>query len=273
MAVTINEGTQTDILTTLVGGTETGIVRLDVGTGTTASNWGGSVTVSTINNGTVTRVGNLGTLELGSVVVNAGANNIGDVDIATGTVTRVSNIGTLELGSVALTSSNGTVIRVGNIGTLELGSVILNASTNNIGDVDIATGTVTRLSNVGTLESGTVRVNHVPPVIGTSYGTLGTTGAAVWGTIIAASGAGTRQYVSGVSIVVASGTVDCAITNVGTVAAANGAGILARGQFTPGGGIAQTFVPVEASGTNGTLAFWMGGAGTAYFRVSYWQGV
>lgn len=109
--------------------------------------------------------------------------------------------------------------------------------------------------------------------VGTSYGTLGTTGGAVWGTLVAASGAGTRQYVSGLSIVVASGTVDCAITNVGTVAAANGAGILARGQFTPGGGIRASFWPVSTSGTNGTLAFWMGGAGTAYFTIDYWQGV
>ena len=67
--------------------------------------------------------------------------------------------------------------------------------------------------------------------------------------------------------------MDCAITNVGTVAAANGAGILARGQFVPGGGIIRDFFPVMASGAAGTLAFWMGGAGTAYFIVNYWNGV
>ena len=138
-------------------------------------------------------------------------------------------------------------------------------------------GTIPTVSN---LTNGTVRVsvgtvtqNAVPLVIGTSYGTLGTAGAATWGTLVATAGAGTRQYVSGIAIVVASGTVDCAITNVGTVAAANGAGILARGQFVPGGGIMRDFFPAQVSGTNGTLSFWLGGAGTAYFIVDYWQGV
>lgn len=67
MAVTINEGTQTDILTTLVGGTETQIVRLDVGTGTAASNWGGTVFnsytgVTSATNGAYTATTTTGTL-------------------------------------------------------------------------------------------------------------------------------------------------------------------------------------------------------------------
>lgn len=113
----------------------------------------------------------------------------------------------------------------------------------------------------------------VPSLPGTSYGTLGTTGGAVWGTLVAAAGAGTKHYIQGVSMVVASGTVDCAITNVGTIAAANGAGVIERGQFPAGGGIAQQYNPIIASGTNGTLSYWMGGAGTAYFTVKYYTGV
>lgn len=109
---------------------------------------------------------------------------------------------------------------------------------------------------------------------GTSYGTLGTTGAAVWGTLIPASGAGTKQYVSGVSLVVQSGTVDCIITTVGTIAAPqSGVGVLARGQFVPSGGIARDFSIPQVSGTNGTIAYFLGGAGTAYFTVNYWQGI
>jgi len=108
--------------------------------------------------------------------------------------------------------------------------------------------------------------------IGTSYGAVGTTGAAVWGTLIAAAGAGTRQYVSGLEVVVASGTVDVAVTNIG-IGGSTGAGVLARGQFTPGGGIQRTFNPVSASGANGTLSFWLGEAGTVAIVVDYWQGV
>lgn len=191
-AVKINEGTQTTIQTVLVGGTETQVHRIDMGNGTNASLFAGTITeLSNLVKGTMTA-------------------------LAAGTITG---------------------------GTLQ------------------------------NLNAGTLQLNRVPVVAGTSYGTLGTTGAAVIGTLIAASGAGTKQYISGLSIVVASGTVDCAITNVGTIAGPNGAGVLARGQFTPGGGIMRDFDPVMASGTNGTIGYWMGGAGTAYFTVQYWQGV
>ena len=113
---------------------------------------------------------------------------------------------------------------------------------------------------------------HLPFALGTPYGTLGTTGASVWGTLVSASGAGTKQYVTGYSIVVYSGTVDCAITNIG-VGGTTGAGVLVRGQFAPSGGIARSLTLPSPSGTNGTLAFWMGGAGTAYFQVDYYQRV
>ena len=239
MAVTINEGTQTDIYTVVNAGTEITVVKLDVGSGTAISDFGG----------TIIRVNTIGTLGLGSVILNASTNNIGDVDVVTGTVTRVSNVGTVELGSVVVTSmpSGGTI------------------STNQL------TGTIT----TGTLQNlnfGTVATSAVPVTIGTSYGTLGTTGAAVWGTLIAAAGAGTRQYISGLQVVVASGTVDVAVTNIG-VGGSTGAGVLARGQFTPGGGIQRTFWPVATSGANGTLSFWMGGAGTVAVVIDYWQGV
>ena len=136
----------------------------------------------------------------------------------------------------------------------------------------MAVGTLTT-GTLQNLASGTVNLSAVPVTIGTNYGTLGTTGAAVIGTLVSAAGAGTRQYISGLSMVVASGTVDCAITNVGTVAGPNGAGVLARGQFPPGLGIRASFNPVSASGANGTIGYWMGGAGTVYFTVDYWQGV
>jgi len=246
----------------------------------------------------VTRVGNLGTLELGSVVVNTLPDLPGGtIDL----VTRVGNLGTLELGSVAVTTipqvSVGTVPQVsvgtvpninvatgtqqtlGTVGVLNNGTLAQVTSVSNM-----VGGTITRvlggtvnlltdqnsLGTLGKVESGTVQKNEKPVNIGTSFHTRGTTGAAVWGTLIAASGAGTYQYVSNVDIVVTSGTVDVAVTNIG-IGGSTGAGVLTRGQFTPGGGIAKNFDPIARSGTNGTLSYWLGGAGTVDINVTYWQ--
>ena len=68
-AISVNQGTQTVIQTQLVGGTETPVVRLDTGSGTTSAEFGG----------TITRVNTIGTLGLGSVVVTTGT-------LATGTL-------------------------------------------------------------------------------------------------------------------------------------------------------------------------------------------
>ena len=198
------------------------------------------------------------------IVVNEGTQT---------TVAAIANSGTqypivkLDIGSgTAIADFGGTITRV----TELLRGTVTNLATGTINA--LVAGTITG-GTLGNLNFGTVATSAIPVTIGTSYGTLGTTGVAVIGTLIAASGAGTRQYISGLSMVVASGTVDCAITNVGTVAGPNGAGVLARGFFPPGLGIRATFNPVEVSGTNGTIGYWMGGAGTVYFTVNYWQGV
>lgn len=208
----------------------------NIGTVTTVSNL---VSGTLLNSGTTTGVGVVSNLTNGSI------------NLLTGTVTSVSNIvsGTLL--------NSGTTTGVGVVSNLTNGSV------------NILTGTVTSVSNVA---AGTVQISKTPVQIGTAYAVFGTTGAAVWGTIIAAAGAGTKQYVSGVDISVYSGTVDVAVTNIG-VGGSTGAGVLTRGQFPAGGGISKSFDPVIASGTNGTLAYWLGGAGTVVINVQYWQGV
>src|SRR3972149_4962174 len=96
--------------------------------------------------------------------------------------------------------------------------------------------------------------------------------APVKGAIEMIAVARTKQYVSGVDVVVSSGTVVLAVTNIG-VGGSAGAGVLTRGVFIAGGGISKDFYPVIASGTNGTLSYWLGGAGTANITVQYWQGV
>lgn len=197
------------------------------------------------------------------------------LNLATGTlaaVTTVTTLSNLTNGSVNILTgtlqSSGTTTGVGVVSNLTNGSVTMQVGTLTTGTLALAT----RVGNLGTLESGTTQINMVPVVAGTSFNTVGTTGAAVWGTLIAAAGAGTKQYVSGVDIVVVSGTMEVVVTNIG-IGGSTGAGVLARGNFPAGGGISKNFNPVIPSNTNGTLAFWLGGAGTADITIQYWQGV
>src|SRR3990167_7297734 len=296
---TINLGSITGNVGVSTGTINVGTVTLTNPTGTVVE-----INKGTINLGTVA-ISNTPTVNMASGTLNVGTTTVsGNVGVSTGTITTgsLTNLATLHNGTVVMPS--GTVTSVTNIvggtigsvlgigGTVQvsgasagtfvnivtgtqqtLGTVgVVNNLTN--GSINLLTGTLTRVSNIGTLESGTVQISSLPVVLGTSYGTLGTTGALVWGTLVSASGAGTRQYVSGLSITVMSGTVDVAITNVGTIASPqSGNGVLARGNFRSGGGMVRDFNPIQASGTNVTLAYFLGGVGTAYFIVNYWQGV
>lgn len=213
----------------------------------------------------VTTVTTLSNLTNGSVRMTFGTLTTGSLtDLATiynlnkGTVTR------LETGTLAEVTLVPTVTTVSN---LTNGSVRMTVGT-------LTTGSITDVAKLysGTINAGTIQVNKTPVNIGTSYHQLGTAGADFWGTIIAASGAGTYQYVSGVQVIGMSGTTQVAVTNVG-VGGSTGAGVLARGWIAPGQGIAQNFDPVVRSGTNGTLAYWLSTAGTVHIVIQYWQGV
>mgnify|MGYP001583370375 CR=1 FL=1 len=101
------------------------------------------------------------------------------------------------------------------------------------------------------------------------FGTLGTAGADTTGTLVA-GGVGTSLYINDVTIVVSAGTVDSSI-EWGT--ALQGTGILARGNFVPGGGVQRTFDALNPPSANNTsLTYRLGGAGTVFFSVSYWVG-
>lgn len=171
MALTVNEGTQTDVYTqALGGGTEIGVVRLDIGTGNSASAWGG----------TTPRVSNIGTLELGSVTVTGLPSG--------GTILRVGNVGTVELGSVTVTGlpSGGTILRINNVGTVELGSVALTSSNGTITQVT----TVSNVTNgsVDTLGIGRRHADEFATVVTSGTSTLGTIRAAVAGSVIYVTG-------------------------------------------------------------------------------------
>lgn len=139
-------------------------------------------------------------------------------------------------------------------------------------DIGSGTGIADFGGTILAVNSGTIKLNMVPVVTGTSIVVVGTSGGSLWGTIVAASGAGTKQYVSGVQIIGVAGTTEVAVTNIG-IGGSSGAGVLMRGFIPPSGGIAQNFNPVIASGTNGTIAYWIGTAGTVDITVQYWQGV
>lgn len=213
-----------------------------------------------------------GTLDLGTIA--------GNVGVSTGTITTgsIANIGVVHnAGTIAALPDlpGGTVdliTAVTTVNNLTNGSVRMTVGTLTTGSITnlamLHAGTIDTVTN---LNDGTVHIDSLPVRTGTSYGTLGTTGAAVWGTLIAGAGAGTRAYVTGLAISIESGTVDCAITNVGTIATIGGAGVLARGKYVPGGGIVRDFTNAQASGTGGTLAYYMGGAGTVSFIVNYYH--
>lgn len=256
-------GTNVNVIT----GTINSLPQISIGTlpTVTLDNYGSNVNIVT---GTVGSITNIGVIHNAGTIVALPQVSVGTVpQVSVGTMPQVS-IGTIPTVNL---SDYGTNIEVVN-GTVTLVSTLTTVSNLTNGSVNILTGTVTRLSNIGTLESGTLQINKIPVQVGTPIHVRGTTGAAVWGTIVVASGAGTKQYISRISIVVVSGTVDVALTNIG-VGGSTGAGVLERGQFVPSAGITNNYDPVIPSGTNGTISYWLGGAGTVDMTINYWQGV
>lgn len=288
---TVNLGTITRV--DKVGTLEAGTVTMALNTGTITTIAAG--TQNTL--GTVGVVNNLVTGTIASVGTNVGVGVVsnltnGSVNILTGTVTSVgTNVGVgvvsnLTNGSVNIltgtVTSVGTNVGVGVVSNLTNGSVnILTGTVTSVGtnvgvgvvsnltngSVNILTGTVT---SVGNIAGGTLQINPIPVPQVLQLGTLGTAGGSFFATVSAASGAGTKHYVSGIDIVMQSGTADVRVL-AGT--AIQGTGVLAAGQFTPGGGITKSFDPIFATGTNSELIYHFVGAGTAFITVSYWKGV
>ena len=243
------------------------VIDLAGGAGTT--NIQGSVTIiggtigSVVGVGTLSNIGSLSSI--GTLIGVGTQTNLGSVT----NIGQVHNSGTVQtiIGGTIDQLSNiiaGTQNILGTVGTLNG----IGPGDNNIGNVDIITGTVTRVSNVGTLERGTVVLTNKPTPAITLYGTVGTAGTAFWGTIAAAGGVGTSHFVNDLSIVVTSGNVDCMVA-YGT--ALVGSGVLARGVFSEGLGIEKSFVKSPGgNNTNTSLVYYLGGAGTVSFNMSYW---
>lgn len=219
------------------------------------------------------------------VRITGDATNGLDVDLTRGTVTAVNNLVTGTLAVVTSVSNlvSGTLAAVTSVTNLASGTLAVVTSVTNLagGTVsavnNIVTGTLATLGTIGVVNAGSVvvtagTVKHDPTPIPTilQWGTQAAAAGSAFGTISAASGAGTKHYVSGVTIVEESGTADVRIL-FGT--AITGGSVITAGKFPAGGGIAHTFNPALASGTNSEITYHFVGAGTAFITVQYWKNV
>jgi hypothetical protein len=221
-------------------------------------------TISMINAGTLGTITNLGSVTNIGQIYNAGTLQTG--------ANTIGNIGTLITGTLL---SSGTSTGVGTI--TNIGSVTNLGQLYNAGTVqNQLAGTLTALQN-GTITAGTINtgtLSPIPTIANVTYGTHGTTGVSIFGTLAGGtgSGAGTEIFITSLSLTVPStgGSQDTSIgwgTNGGTFHA--GTGLLVRGNFPPGGGIQKTFWPPVNSGTQAQLCLFQAGAGTVDVSVTY----
>ena len=122
---------------------------------------------------------------------------------------------------------------------------------------------------VSNLIGGTInRFDRQSPKQITSFGTVGTASGSLFGTISAASGAGTIHVLTGVNIIVTSGTPEIMVSYG---SALTGGSVIARGSFTTNSGIARNFNPPIDSGTNSEIMYHFVSAGTANIQVQYYK--
>lgn len=115
---------------------------------------------------------------------------------------------------------------------------------------------------------GTIQVDAKPIRTVVSQGVLGTAGGSFFGTLSAASGAGTNHYVTGYQVVGQSGSADIRLLS-GT--GITGTGVIAAGFTVPGGGFARDIANPFSAGANSELTYHFVGAGTAFITVHYFK--
>lgn len=112
MGIVVNEGTQTTVHAVANAGTQIPIVKLDVGSGTAAADFGGTITaVNNLANGTV-RI-SVGTLTTGTLqnLVSGTINALAAGTITNGTVLTIGQRHADEFATVVSTGTNvlGTI--------------------------------------------------------------------------------------------------------------------------------------------------------------------
>lgn len=128
MAITITQGTQSVIRTDLINGTETQVIRLDIGSGTSASNFGGTISrVTDLLKGTITSVGsitNIGTVKGIDAITSVPAVGARHADafqtvVSTGTLTLGTIKGAVSGSSIYITD---LIVSAGSATNVEIAS-------------------------------------------------------------------------------------------------------------------------------------------------------
>lgn len=273
-AFTSNQGTQTNILTDNTGGTAGTVIPVMK----VSMDAQGTYTDANLFQGTILQVNNIGTLPnipQGSINITAGTiatlGTMGTLGLIN-TVTTVSNItngsirmtvGTIAAGSIAVTA--GTIATLGTMGTLGLVNTVTTVSNLTAGSIAVTAGTV----SAGTINIGTFQQNPKPTVVVNAFGTT-TTGTI--GTLVAAPSAGSAIFITSLDVSVQSGTVEPCIS---FGLAATGNGVVSRGLYVPGGGIAKTYNPANSGSNTGTALTYnvLTSSGTVSYNVAYFIAV
>ena len=153
MAITINEGTQTNVASDLVGATEYPVMKMDVGAAGASSLFTGTLgAVTNLAGGTITKVegGTVGEITLVKTAgtLSAGDNNIGNVDIVSGTQQTLGTVGVVNSVAAGTQQTLGTVGVVNNLVT---GTIAAVTSVTNL-----ASGTLAAVTSVTNLVAGTI---------------------------------------------------------------------------------------------------------------------
>jgi hypothetical protein len=140
-AVKVNEGTQTTLQTIAVGGTETPVVRLDVGNGASGALFTGTLT--NLGKGTITKVegGTLGALAVGTITA-------GTVDALTIGLRHGDEFATVVTGTGTAT---GTVKAAVSGSAIYVTGLVISAGTAADTRVGLSSGTGTLNNVLGTL--------------------------------------------------------------------------------------------------------------------------
>jgi hypothetical protein len=267
----LNSGTTTGV--GVVSNLTNGTVRVAAGTQQTLG------TVGVLNNGTLAQVTSISNVVKGTTsMVHAGTiDTIGALpnvtlnDIAGGTIDEVTSVSNIVKGTIL---NSGTTTGVGVVTTVTDVTDVTNVTSGTLARVgtvqNLDSGTLAEVTSVTNLADGTVHIDSVPARTVIRYGTLGTSAAEVRGTLVVAAGAGDNYYIEGYEILQHSGTTDCAI-ELGTKAVVGGTDTFGRGFYVPGGGVSRSLTNPIVSGANGTITYYMGGAGTTFFAVDYYE--
>ena len=222
-------------------------------------------TITTIVAGTQNTLGTIG------VINNLVKGTITALETGTLTALAVGTVGG-KAASGAGAVANPVLIAGTDVGGTIYAPIVTSAGALSVSGasagtfVNIVTGTQQTLGTVGVVNSGTIYNEPKPARDIISFGTT-TTGTI--GTLVAAPGVGTAIYVNDVSVAVHNGTSDAGIS---WGLAAQGNGVLVRGNYIAGGGQQKVFsYQVNNGTTNTALTFnQFTGSGTVTYAVTYW---